>query len=184
MLSKLPITIFFLIISFQLTFTKHKVEEVDAKTTHKEHVFLIKTNLTKEEVQERLSNPKLHNDVDDGPNDADDMYDPPDLDDLNDTNDLNDTDIDDINDPHDLNDTDIDDINDPHDLNDTDDDDIRRNAVNDPSSNVQGTTSLKQKEKGKEKEGKKSKNKDKKDEKKNDKKSKKENKKKIKKEPK
>ena len=165
MLSKLPLTIFFLIISFQLTLTKHKVEEVDAKTTHKEHIFLIKTNLTKEEVQQRLSNPNTKNDIDDGPNDADDMYDPPDLDDLNDTNDVNDTDIDDINDPHDVNDTDIDDINDPHDvndtdiddindphdLNDTDDDDIRRNAVNDPSSNLQGTTSLKQKEKGKEK---------------------------------
>ena len=58
MFSKNLIVILLFAILFQITYQKHKVEEVDAETKHKEHVFLIKTNLTKEEVQERLSKPK------------------------------------------------------------------------------------------------------------------------------
>ena len=63
MFSKNLIVILLFAILFQITYQKHKVEEVDAETKHKEHVFLIKTNLTKEEVQERLSKPKK-NEVD------------------------------------------------------------------------------------------------------------------------
>ena len=59
MFKKYILTFLILLISINLSNTHSTKHETTNEKHHEEHVFLIKTNLTKQEVQERLSKEKM-----------------------------------------------------------------------------------------------------------------------------